>query len=89
MRYDTDDIRIRDIKQVIAPKDLHLEFPITNRAAETVFHARRDIQRILHGEDDRLLVVVGPCSVHDPVAAMEYANRLVAVRQALRTNSWW
>ncbi len=83
MRYDTDDLRIRDIKQVIAPKDLHREFPITDRAAETVYQARRDIQRILHGEDDRLLVVVGPCSVHDPIAAMEYANRLVEVRQAL------
>jgi 3-deoxy-7-phosphoheptulonate synthase len=83
MRYDTDDLRIRDITQVIAPKDLHREFPITDRAAETVYHARRDIQRVLHGEDDRLLVVVGPCSVHDPMAAMEYAQRLAALRPSL------
>jgi 3-deoxy-7-phosphoheptulonate synthase len=83
MRYDTDDLRIRDITQVIAPKDLHREFPITDRAAETVYHARRDIQRILHGEDDRLLVVVGPCSVHDPMAAMEYGQRLAALRPSL------
>jgi 3-deoxy-7-phosphoheptulonate synthase len=83
MRYDTDDLRIREIKQVIPPKDLHREYPITDRAAETVFHARREIQRILHGEDDRLLVVVGPCSVHDPAAALEYARRLVELRQQL------
>ena len=81
MTYDTDDIRIRDIKQVIAPEDLHRQFPITETAAETVYHARHEIQRILHGDDDRLLVVVGPCSVHDPVAAMEYAKRLAAVRE--------
>jgi 3-deoxy-7-phosphoheptulonate synthase len=83
MTYDTDDIRIRDIKQVIAPEDLHRQFPITETAAETVYHARHEIQRILHGDDDRLLVVVGPCSVHDPVAAMEYAKRLAAVREQL------
>ncbi|MCF7983901.1 MAG: 3-deoxy-7-phosphoheptulonate synthase [Thiohalocapsa sp.] len=83
MPYETDDLRIRDIKQVIAPKDLHREFPITDAAAETVHNARQEIQRILHGEDDRLLVVVGPCSVHDPVAAMEYAHRLAEMRPTL------
>jgi len=83
MRHDTDDLRIRDIKQVIAPKDLHREFPITDSAAETVFNARRAIQRILHNEDDRLLVVVGPCSVHDPIAALEYAQRLAPLRAEL------
>lgn len=83
MRFDTDDIRIREVKQVISPDALHREFPITDRAAETVYHARRDIQRILHGQDDRLLVVVGPCSVHDPAAALEYAKRLARLRQEL------
>jgi 3-deoxy-7-phosphoheptulonate synthase len=80
MRPETDDLRIREIKQVIPPKDLHREFPITDTAAETVFHARSEIQRILHGDDDRLLVVVGPCSVHDPEAALDYARRLAQVR---------
>ncbi len=84
MRHETDDLRIRDIKQVIAPRDLHEQFPITDAAAENVYRARREIQRILHGEDDRLLVVVGPCSVHDPGAAVEYAQRLSPVREALR-----
>ena len=83
MRPETDDLRIREIKQVIPPKDLHREFPITDTAAETVFHARSEIQRILHGDDDRLLVVVGPCSVHDPAAALEYARRLAEVRARL------
>lgn len=80
MRYETDDIRIRAIKQVIAPKDLHAEFPITDAAATRVHETRKAIQRILHGEDDRLLVVVGPCSVHDPAAALEYAQQLASVR---------
>ncbi|MCF8003839.1 3-deoxy-7-phosphoheptulonate synthase [Lamprobacter modestohalophilus] len=80
MRYETDDLRIRAIKQVIAPKDLHAEFPITEAAAATVHETRKAIQHILHGEDDRLLVVVGPCSVHDPAAALEYAQQLASVR---------
>jgi 3-deoxy-7-phosphoheptulonate synthase len=84
MHYQTDDLRIRDIMQVAPPKALHEELPISDRAAETVYKARREIQRILHGEDDRLLVVVGPCSVHDPGAAMEYATRLCEYREALK-----
>jgi len=83
MRYQTDDLRIRDITQVVPPRALQEEFRISETASETVFGARREIQRILHGEDDRLLVVAGPCSVHDPQAALEYAERLWAVRAAL------
>jgi 3-deoxy-7-phosphoheptulonate synthase len=83
MHHQTDDLRIRDIQQVSPPSALHREYPITDAAAETVFSARREIQQILHGQDDRLLVVVGPCSVHDPQAALEYAARLCAVRREL------
>jgi 3-deoxy-7-phosphoheptulonate synthase len=83
MQHETDDLRIRAIKQVVAPKDLHEQFPITETAATTVYEARSAIQRILHGQDDRLLVVVGPCSVHDPEAALEYATRLAPLREAL------
>jgi len=86
MHYQTDDLRIRDIKQVAPPKALHEEFPISDPAAETVYSARREIQRILHGEDDRLLVVVGPCSVHDPQAACEYARRLCKLREELKND---
>jgi 3-deoxy-7-phosphoheptulonate synthase len=84
MRHQTDDLRIRDIKQVAPPRSLQEEFPLSDTAAEIVYNARRDIKRILHGEDDRLLAVVGPCSVHDPQAAMEYASRLGGVRDELR-----
>ncbi len=80
MHYRTDDLRICDIKQVAAPKALQKELPVSEQAARTVYHARREIRHILQGEDDRLLVVVGPCSIHDPQAAMEYAERLGAVR---------
>jgi 3-deoxy-7-phosphoheptulonate synthase len=84
MRHNTDDLRISEVKQVILPSELHQEFPITDLAAATVYHARRDIQRILHAQDDRLLVVVGPCSVHDTKAALEYAERLIEVREELK-----
>jgi 3-deoxy-7-phosphoheptulonate synthase len=83
MRHETDDLRIRDIKQVISPTELHEQFPITDTAAESVYAARRAVQQILHGGDDRLLVVVGPCSVHDTGAALEYAERLREARDAL------
>jgi len=84
MHYETDDLRIRDIKEVIAPQNLHAEFPISDAAATTVHDARSAIHRILHGEDDRLLVVIGPCSVHDPAAAKAYAEKLIAARDRLK-----
>jgi 3-deoxy-7-phosphoheptulonate synthase len=84
MQHETDDLRIRDIKQVAPPRALQEEFAISEKAAETVYQARRDIQRILHGEDDRLLVVIGPCSVHDPEAALEYADRLTGLRDEVK-----
>ena len=84
MHYQTDDLRIRDIKEVIAPQDLHAQFPISDAATATVHDARSAIHRILHGEDDRLLVVIGPCSVHDPEAAKEYARKLIAARDRLK-----
>jgi len=86
MRHQTDDLRIRDITQVAPPSTLQQEFPISDAAAETVYGARREIQAILHEEDDRLLVVVGPCSVHDPEAAMEYATRLAGIRDELKND---
>lgn len=81
--YPTDDLRIRAIKEVIPPCELHERHPITEAAAKTVFESRQQIHRILHGEDDRLLVVIGPCSIHDPEAAMDYAQRLKAVKDRL------
>ncbi len=83
MRYKTDDLRIKAIHQVSPPCELHAELPLTDQAARVVYETRRDIHHILQGEDDRLLVVVGPCSVHDPVAALEYAGRLRKIREEL------
>jgi 3-deoxy-7-phosphoheptulonate synthase len=76
MRYPTDDLRIRAIKELISPEELIGLYPLTDGISATVHTARRGICDILRGENDRLLVVVGPCSVHDSVAAREYAERL-------------
>jgi 3-deoxy-7-phosphoheptulonate synthase len=83
MRHQTDDLRILEIKEVSPPEVLHHEYPITELASETVFEARQEVHRILAGKDDRLLAVVGPCSIHDPEAAREYAGRLKALRDEL------
>jgi 3-deoxy-7-phosphoheptulonate synthase len=82
--YNTDDLRICETKEVIAPVQVHEEMPITETAAKTTLEARADIHNILTGQDDRLLVIVGPCSIHDPVAALEYAQRLEAVKNELK-----
>lgn len=72
----TDDIRIREIKELMPPTHVFREFPVGVRAAQTTFGARQAIHRILHGADDRLLVVIGPCSIHDVDVAVDYAKRL-------------
>lgn len=79
----TDDLRIRAITPLSTPDAVHGEYPISADAAATVAGSRQAIQNILHGRDDRLVVVIGPCSVHDPEAAMDYARRLVAERRRL------
>ncbi len=73
-----DDTRIQEIKELVPPAHVLREFPATDTAARTAYEARQGIHRIIHGADDRLLVVVGPCSIHDPDAALEYARRLKA-----------
>ena len=79
----TDDLRIREIKELSTPEQVMREIPRTLTATRIVTAARNAIHAILHGTDDRLLVVVGPCSVHDPVAAVDYAARLAALRERL------
>ncbi|MBS1214730.1 MAG: phospho-2-dehydro-3-deoxyheptonate aldolase, partial [Proteobacteria bacterium] len=71
----TDDLRICEIKEVIPPFQVHAEYPINESAALTTLRARQDIHNILAENDNRLLVVIGPCSIHDPEAAVEYAGR--------------
>lgn len=80
----TDDLRIESMTEVIAPATLHEHFPVSEEASQTVYDSRQAIHRILTGEDDRLLVVIGPCSVHDPEAAIDYANKLIPVRNRLK-----
>lgn len=80
----TDDLRIVAMKELSSPDELLQEYPLSEKASETVTRTRAAIQDILHGRDDRLLVIVGPCSIHDPDAAIEYARRLLTPLQALR-----
>ena len=79
----TDDVRISAMKELISPDQLTEEVPVSAPAANTVTVARKGIHRILAGEDDRLVVVVGPCSIHDPAAAREYAELLKPVADAI------
>lgn len=83
--HQTDDLRITAIKEVASPEKVSQDLPITEKAAQTVHDTRQAIYRILRGEDDRLLVIIGPCSIHDPVAAIEYATRLKKVADELST----
>jgi len=76
MNYQTDDLRINEIKTVTPPAVLLEEIPVTELAAKTTYHARQAIHNILHGNDDRLVVIAGPCSIHDVKSATEYASRL-------------
>jgi 3-deoxy-7-phosphoheptulonate synthase len=82
----TDDLRITNTQKVISPNQLHEDMPLTQTTATTVLTARSKIQSILKGEDDRLVVIVGPCSIHDPKAALEYAHRLHTISPALNEN---
>ncbi|MCZ4336024.1 3-deoxy-7-phosphoheptulonate synthase AroG [Shewanella colwelliana] len=81
MYYQNDDVRINKIKELLPPIAILERFPATENASATVFNARENIHNILKHRDDRLLVVVGPCSIHDPVAALEYGKRLAPLRE--------
>ncbi len=83
MKYKTDDLRITAMKEVISPEQLHKDCPISETASKLIFDTRTAIHNILAGKDDRLLVIIGPCSIHDPDAAREYASRLKEIRQQL------
>jgi len=83
-KYNTDDLRICATKEVIPPAQVHDEIPISDMAAQTTLKARAEIHSILTGQDDKLLVVVGPCSIHDPKAALEYAGLLKVIKDELK-----
>ena len=83
MLKSTDDLRITEIRELRTPAEVMHEFPRTDTATRTVLASRHALHNILHGNDDRLAVVVGPCSIHDPVAALDYARRLLPLRERL------
>ncbi len=84
MKYLTDDVRITGMEEVIAPEHLIAELPLSDDASRLIFANRKQISQILHGKDQRLMVVVGPCSIHDPQAGVEYAQRLKQCADELR-----
>ncbi|KUE79181.1 3-deoxy-7-phosphoheptulonate synthase [Aeromonas schubertii] len=81
MSIHTDELRTRRIGDLITPRELARSFPIDDETAGHLLTARREVEAILQGEDKRLLVIIGPCSIHDPEAALEYARRLVILRE--------
>ena len=78
---ENDDTRIGKIEQVLPPIALLEKYPASSVSVKTVENARHEAHKIIHGEDDRLLVVIGPCSIHDPKAALEYAKRIKLMRE--------
>ncbi|MEK6806148.1 MAG: 3-deoxy-7-phosphoheptulonate synthase [Pseudomonadota bacterium] len=84
MKFATENLRIKSILPVSTPAQVQHELPLSEAATRTVFEARREIQDILQGRNDRLLVVIGPCSIHDPAAALEYAGKLGRLREELK-----
>ena len=77
----TDDVRINAIHELLPPLAHLYELPISDAATELVVQTRQEIADLVHGKDNRLLVIIGPCSIHDPKAAIEYAQRLLPLRQ--------
>ena len=84
MLHQTDDLRIEGLRPLIPPAILMEELPVSEAASTLVWRSRAELEQVVAGEDDRLLVVVGPCSVHDPEAALDYARRLAATAQDFR-----
>ncbi|ENU81298.1 MULTISPECIES: 3-deoxy-7-phosphoheptulonate synthase [unclassified Acinetobacter] len=81
---DIDDINIQSIQPLVTPAQLKEELPLSEKAYQTVLNGRETIRKILDGEDKRLFVVIGPCSIHDPKAAHEYAERLKALSEKVK-----
>ena len=82
----TDDLKISSMKELVSPIDIINEIPMTEKATETVVESRRQIIDIINKKDNRLLMVVGPCSIHDVDAAMEYANKLLSIKNKVSKN---
>ncbi|MEJ5034771.1 3-deoxy-7-phosphoheptulonate synthase [Acinetobacter sp. MYb191] len=81
---DIDDVNLQSIHPLVTPAELKTELPLTESAYQTVLHGRETISNILDGKDKRIFVVIGPCSIHDPVAAHEYADRLKVLSDKIK-----
>jgi len=86
MPYTTDDVRIESLRPLIPPAILMEELPASEADTRLIAEARSEVARIVTGEDDRLVIIVGPCSIHDPEAGIEYAKRLKPLADALRAD---
>lgn len=86
MPKNTDDLRIRELKELTPPAHLIREFPCNDAVSELIYQSRTAMHRILHGMDDRLIVIIGPCSIHDTKAALDYARRLVEQRERFKAD---
>ena len=84
--YHTDNTRIVEKFDLITPNNVISEYPLTDEISKLVYGTRNEASQILHGKDDRVLVICGPCSIHDPLSAMEYARLLKGARDSLSTN---
>ena len=84
--HNTDDLRVDEIQELLPPRHVLGEFPITEQSAELTYETRQAVHRILHDADDRLLLIIGPCSIHDPKAALEYAGRLKSEKDRLASD---
>jgi len=82
----TDDLKIASMKELIEPITVIKEIPMSEKATKTVLNAREEIVKIITKQDKRLLVVVGPCSIHDVDAAIEYATRLLKLKNEVSKN---
>ena len=86
MTLKTDDLRIIETQELSTPEDVRQELPITDLSAKTILNSRKVIEDILDEKDDRIFVVIGPCSIHDPIAAMDYAKKLKKISQEVSEN---
>ena len=86
MALKTDDLRIIEMQELSTPDEVRGELPVTESDAKNILSSRKTIENILDEKDDRIFVVVGPCSIHDPIAAMDYANRLKKISDKVSSN---
>ena len=79
--YQTDDVKIKEVKELLPPIAHLYNLPVSEVASGLVHRTRHEIADLIHGKDNRLLAIIGPCSIHDPEAALEYAGKLLPLRK--------